>query len=70
MIGHGAGGGRGRQEVVQVAADDGAELLLQVGALRLGHTGGQRQTLPANQKTALAEQSRGETNEALKNNPH
>ena len=45
MIGHGAGGGRRRQEVVQVAADDGAQLLLQVDALRLGHAGGHRQTL-------------------------
>lgn len=45
VVGDGAQGGRGGQEVVQVAAGDRAQLLLQVDALSLGHAGCHRQAL-------------------------
>lgn len=48
MVGDDANGRRSRHEVVQIPADDRAELLLQVGPLRLGQACSHRQTLQRN----------------------
>lgn len=45
VVGDGARGGRGGKEMVQVPAGDRAELLLQVGPLRLEEAGSHRQPL-------------------------
>lgn len=48
VVGNDAHGGRGGEEMVQIPEGDGAELLLQVGALRLRHAASYRQTLHGN----------------------
>lgn len=45
VVGDDANGRRGGKEMVQVSAGNRAELLLQVGTLRLRHAGSHRQTL-------------------------
>lgn len=48
VVGDGARGGRGGKEMIQVPAGDRAELLLQVGPLRLEEAGSHRQPLRGN----------------------
>lgn len=48
VVGDNAHGGRRRKEMVQIPAGDRAELLLQVGPLRLGQACSHRQPLQRN----------------------